>query len=372
MLYSWADDKFHSKGRENVKMMKFRKMFAIILAAVISAIPAANVLAESSSSSEKQITDREMPWETYYYYNNGTPTGNYYLMGLSIGTAVNASDSSDAYYAYMIPYFDANGFSFSLAAELSDSGFMTNSSEQDFTNPFYFETDSGLSAEVTATLPANSDEWKFESSQTVGGMSIDALFAQELKTHGRIEVKIPISGWGGQSGKAYWLTFELPGYNDEFQTLYTQAEDCGWYDASTAEQEESEATSAPTTEQIPSPAPTTELTPIPETAQRYTNDEIQSVCQTYMNSVNNAMEIAANINQNYESGSYGWMLIGIIGSLQPIEDFLNAYEAFNNLVYADMTSEQQEYYNSVKSAVGETKLGQIIQAVQTLEALGIL
>lgn len=333
--------------------MRKQKMVSIF-AVIMMIFTSMTCYAQSSLPQQETQTD----WTIRHYTDgNGNPIEDFYLVAAAAGTAV-AEDGSTAA-AYMQMYVDANGFSFALLPDGMEN-FMYNSTSEDFTNPVYVSLDMGIETEATMILPVNSSEIFFDSSESVGGMSIGELIIAEMRQYGTVNLQIPFLGWGGRTdGVMTMLSFYLPQDQSNFHDMILAAENAGWREAVAG----SNSGSSTNAYEGSSAAGGTSA---------YTNEEIVKVCTDYVEKYQAVLPYAEQLYENFENDNYGWAAINTFAALTPLSEFLEAKTAFDGIVNEKMSADQQKYYADCKNAINATSLGQIIQVLEALHELGLL
>lgn len=328
-------------------MRKHRMMsiFAVIMM-IVTSMPC---YAQSSLPQQKT----QMDWTIQHYTDgNGNTLEDFYLVSAAVGTAEAEDGSASA--AYIQMYVDAKGFSFALLPDGMEK-FMYNSTGEDFINPVYVSLDMGVETEATMILPVNSSEIFFDSSESVGGMSISELIIMEMRQYGTVNLQIPILGWGGRTdGVVTILSFSLPQDETNFHDMLVNAENSGWKEA------------------VAGNANDYENNPAAGGTSSYTNEEIVTVCTDYVEKYQTVLPYAEQLYGNLESDNYGWAMINAFTALEPFSEFLDAKTAFDGIEIEKMSADQQKYYADCKNAINATSLGQIIQVFEALHELGLL
>ena len=188
-----------------------RKIFLIltmVFAAAIMTLPAAADISK---------------WEVHHYRSDGNPVENYYLTADVSGVA-NYEDGTTAA-AFIRLYVDNGLLTFCLGPSYETR--LVNKGETTAPNSIWFSTNMGLEGMTTIFMEPGSDEVYFDPQATIGGMSVNDVLLQDMRTYGCLTFRIPMNSFAGKDMKCI-LDFYMPFYSSEFRDLYAQAQADGW------------------------------------------------------------------------------------------------------------------------------------------------
>ena len=164
-------------------------------------------------------------WTLVHFRDSeGNPAEEYYLRrDLIVDLQTQDGETGTGYASVFI---DNDVFTFCLGTE---EVWITNYGEEQISNPVYISTGMGLQKETSIILPAGSNEWRFDDSDTVGGGSVNEMVVTEMRANGKIDLQIPIMGWGGRSdGVGTLVSMTLSEQDGTFHDLWVEAKGNGW------------------------------------------------------------------------------------------------------------------------------------------------
>ena len=178
----------------------------------------------------------------------------------------------------------------------------------------------------------------------------------EMKAYGYVRFIIRVN----MTNELVDFSYDLPCEQCNFAALYNKGVQDGWKDPAAGtytKQEEFSTGNAGNSGNQES---------------YYTNSEIETVCNNYINTYNAAIPYLSNAYDLLSNDHPFLGLLSAVTGLEPFADFLTAKEAFDRLDANQMTPEQKTFYQEHKNAVNQTLLGQLIYVIENLSAMGLL
>ena len=216
--------------------------------------------------------------------------------------------------------------------------------------------DMGISRQVSILYSPDTKVYFFSGNDTVDGvtrngkpLTINDAVLLEMYQAGSVDLTLSYAGWAGDlSGIPTVVYFTLPQYSGNFRQTYETAADLGWRDTAW-------------TSYAPEEAPAVQEV---ETAPAYTNKQIEDVCNRYISTFRIAYPYVTSIYDNIMEGSYGWAFADGIFAPEPVSNFLEAKSASDNIVFEDLTSQQQAFYAEHKAMIDSTTIGMIMTVAE--------
>lgn len=110
----------------------------------------------------------------------------------------------------------------------------------------------------------------------------------------------------------------------------------------------------------------------------YSNKDVKAICDNYIYCFNDVVPYANSLYQSYVSmdehpilGLFGGFF-SIGSSLEPLEHFIEAKDAFDRLETSKMTQDQRSYYYATQQSVDSTELGIIFKVIEFVGESGLL
>ena len=257
-----------------------------------------------------------------------------------------------------------------------EGSYITNNTDAPLTNDIIMSMETmNLNEVISAvTLGSGNTAMLLGQETNLSGLTMSPrqMMVNEMMSGGDVRLWVPMMQFDGFQN--VYLYFDLPQSDYQFYHLYTSAVDNKWKQASGSGAAAKNGQAAGETSRA---------------AQTYTNDEIVSICQNYIDQYNN---IAPKVSRWYdlvfgdgelETSDYASIGITIFemllsddpeqvleekmaGPLTEIVEFYEAKTAFEELDTSKMTSDQKSYYSSTAEEMNRTDIVKILNMVEQI------